>query len=234
MTTRRTLDTTFADVSDLPLYLPDLPAGVPAALRRYTAISAPASVGGPVASIANLGSAPGALVSASGGQSPTLREATRRYLEFDGTDDMMQAAASDAAIGTGPVTYYAVARFRASPAAANFWNVVAGGTTDNTSILFNTAGNVTAYRGTSYSGAQHTPGTAWHVFLGVFNGSSSVLRMDAAETTGTVGTTVPNTMVVGKATGVPIDIAEVGAFGSALDATTRTTLVNYLATLYAL
>src|SRR5690606_33302889 len=73
MTTRRTLDSTFTDTGDLPMYLPGLPAGLPAALRRYSALNASGAVGGPVSSVANLGSAPGALVSASGGQSPTLR-----------------------------------------------------------------------------------------------------------------------------------------------------------------
>lgn len=237
MTTRRVLSSSFTDPAGLPLYSAPFPvAGV---MRRYAATSATGAVGADVASLTNQGSGTGAL--AAVGSGPTLREGGgRRYLEFDGAADLMTAAATDTAVGTGPITVYSVARFRTSPAPSNYYSLFRHSGAGQIALNMDMAGALVAYRTSSFTGASPaSPGTTWHVFVAVFNGASSVLRVDATETTGSIGNSAPGAgLTIGNGiaaqTHSPIDVAEVGSFSAALDLTQRDTLVAYLQDLYNL
>jgi hypothetical protein len=77
------------------------------------------------------------------------------------------------------------------------------------------------------------PGTTWHTFVAVFDGASTVIRMDnQAEKTGTTGTAAPARVEVGRNTNssgfVQIDLPEWGAYNRALTATERAELVTAL------
>ncbi|QCR43423.1 hypothetical protein C1N91_07550 [Curtobacterium sp. SGAir0471] len=76
------------------------------------------------------------------------------------------------------------------------------------------------------------------MFVAVFNGTSSVIRMDDAEVNGSVGTGAPGRMEIGRNTNssgfAQVDIAEVGSFARALTAAERAELVSNLRGLYSL
>lgn len=216
---------------------PTLPAlTVPNVLRRYSAIPTTEAAGATVSVLTNFGSASGGMAAQSG--APTKRVSGRPYLEFDGTDDWMRSAVSDASIGAGALTLYGVARFRGTPSSGN-WPVVANHFGGQTALSKAPGAALVAFRDSAFTAGSLVPGTDWHIFIVVFNGSSSVIRMDnVAEATGTLGTAAPALMEVGRNTNsagfAQVDIAEFGSFGRALDATERAQLVTDLKAIYAL
>lgn len=237
MTLLRRFDSAFTDAADLPLFIPSLPvAGI---YRRYLATDSDAAVGTAVTSLANRGSASGA-ATASPAVAPTKRAAGGvTYLEFDGTNDLI-AAPTDAALGAGAVTAYGVARFRALPATGHIWPIVSLSAlgAQNYGIVTQNNGKAGIYRETAVAVLNSPlPGTDWHVFVGVFNGATSVVRMDGTEsgavTTGT-GTMGALGVGPGLSSRPQVDVAEFGMFDRALDATERSNLVAALQAQYGL
>jgi hypothetical protein len=144
----------------------------------------------------------------------------------------MRPVESDAAIGAGPFTIYGVARFRGVPTTGN-WPVVAGNFGGQAALSVSPTPALLAFRYTFLIADALVPGTTWHTFVAVFDGASTVIRMDnQAEKTGTTGTAAPARVEVGRNTNssgfVQIDLPEWGAYNRALTATERAELVTAL------
>ena len=233
---RRTLSGVFQNASDLPLAVNSLP--VSGASRRFVASVAPVANDQPVLALPNLGTRSGDLTAANSSTAPLRKFASgRTYLQFDGTDDVLTCANSDAtAIGTGVFTTYVVGRYRSLPTSGHYWPIIdmqGGG-----GFGFTTQGaNMMMYRGSLFTTTTATD-TNWHVFIGVFNGASSVFKRDnGTEQTGNPGAEAISTLKLGSgpsATKPAIDIAEFGLFDRALDSTERAALASSLVSNYAI
>lgn len=78
---------------------------------------------------------------------------------------------------------------------------------------------------------------SWHVFIGVFNGASSVLAVDGTEVTGNTGTARRDILTLGyHRTGLWTNVAvtEVALYDKALTAGERTSTVNALRAQYGI
>lgn len=237
-TVQRRLPVVFTDPTDLPVFVPSL--GVSGVLRRYVAAKAGeagVALNAEVSNLASIGST-ATTVTASGTTRPLLiSEGGRLLLRFDGTDDRMPSGSGDG-IGTNPFTLYGVAKFRALPS-SGFAGIIGYGSGTGYQLGISNTGASTIYRGSTLTGTTVTAGT-WHVFVGVFDGASSTLRVDSTETGGSVGTGSMSSGVVnlapvaGGASASAVDIAEAGIFARALNSTERATLAGNLAASYGL
>lgn len=239
MTQKTTLPGVFAGpgVSDLPLFVADFPV-LSKLVHRYSVASlAAAAVGSAVASLPDLtGLSPSLAASAPANRPTLMAETGRRFIRFDGTDDALTAAGNGI---TGPKTFAVVARFREDRSPAGNWPVLSLRTPGpNGALSLSTNGQIAGYS-TKTTGSTFVPGTGWHVFLMVFNGDSSVVRMDAAETTATTGD-LPTSVVVGvgpntgSGPNVPLDVAEIMVWDQALKLSDRNAAVAALAKEYNL
>lgn len=233
MTIRRTLDVVFSNPDGLERYV--RPLTIPGLRRRYSVHSAGVPLESKVPSLDNQSGATGRLVATAG--APTLKEENgRRYLQFDGQDDTMQAVTSDASIGEGAYTVYGVGRIRAYPTVAN-WAIVSAGTGVQGSVFVTTTRAVSGYRG-SVLPSTIDPSNQWHVFMLVCNGTSSVLCVDGVEQSGTLGVSAPGNLTLGLdsdgGTTSRVDIFEAGLFGRALTAAERTRVVSELRAEYGI
>ncbi|TVU61561.1 LamG domain-containing protein [Paenarthrobacter nitroguajacolicus] len=78
---------------------------------------------------------------------------------------------------------------------------------------------------------------AWHVFIGVFNGASSVLSVDGTEVSGNTGTARRDILTLGyhrAGQWTNMAVAEVALYDKALSAGERTSTVNALRAQYGL
>lgn len=228
-------------VSSLPLFLHGIP--VSGFGRRFVAASRlDVAAGSPVPSVPDIsvpGSANAALAQATTAAQPTMRLHANgfRYLEFDGTDDTMDAGSLGAS-NAQPCSIAIVGRWRGAPASGS-WPIFATSTGGTGATSRVSSGAIALYAGSTFSPG-HAPGTNWHVLISVFNGASSVSRMDSAEASGNVGSGSMGTLMrvgPGASAGayVPLDVAEVVVWpGKALDPTERAAVHTALKGAYGL
>jgi hypothetical protein len=235
--TRRVLDGFFENPGDLPLVVSGLP--VTGVARRFVASSATNAVGTPVLNLPTRGSRAGDLAAVGASTAPILRNTGGRvYLEFDGVDDVLTCSTSDATIGTAPFTTYAVGRYRSAVPAGAYWPITDhGGAGGGGFGITANGGNMLLYR----DGLYVTPtavDTNWHVFIGVFNGVSSVFKRDlGANQTGNAGAAAITTLRIGSSPSAAkpaIDVAEQGMFDRALTATEMSDLAASLVSDYSI
>lgn len=171
------------------------------------------------------------LSQATSGQRPLLKTNVLNslpILRFDGSDDQIVGATGTFAAANQPLTYFIVLK------KADTTNKVpmSGGTG---AFLFNWSGSTgDAYAGTSLTFTCTI--TNWNIIGVVFNGASSIVRCNGAETTGNAGSgAFGATVTVGSYPGFPWngDIAEVIIYDSALGSTDRASVDDYLNAKYA-
>lgn len=228
----------------LTQYVEELPvAGV---FRRYSAWTVKDLAGLPADTVPDLSGQAATLAAVSG--------ATPAYVQVEGgvphlelnngrTTDRMIAPAQ-ALPANSPFTLYSVCRFPvALSTVGQRWAVVAMTTGMNPSMqVYSTGRQASLYRGATLDSALVVPVGQWLIMVGVFNGASSVIRVDGNEATGT--TTLDNAGVNGQfnigqtggTAGPPhrIDIRETGAIQGALSLSDRAALVASLRGIYSL
>ncbi|MDR2294518.1 MAG: hypothetical protein LBE05_04875 [Microbacterium sp.] len=224
--------TPFLNPAGLERFIPSL--GLPVEpTRRYSVLSATGADGSPVITLPNLGSAGGSLGVLAADTPPLL--GTRNGVPAIKTNGANSARMFDApletAIGTAPVTIYAVATIAIPATGGTF---VGWGPTTNAGIKITPAGVLTAYRGSEFSSGQTVPAGQWRVMVFVANGASSVLRINDTEVNGTTGTTSIAPYAFGMGGNTPADVAEIGQFDRALTKAERDTLVANLREQYGI
>lgn len=150
-----------------------------------------------------------------------------RYLDCDGTNDVLGVSQGF----NQPFTLVLVA-VHTNPAEADY--LLAHGNFDRR--LFYASSTYTMNAGANLSGGSAT--AAIRVFQTIWNGASSVLRIDGTEHTGNPGTgnwtalTFPAYTTLGTQAS-DLNVYRVLVWSKALSSTERTDLANYLAALYA-
>jgi hypothetical protein len=105
---------------------------------------------------------------------PTYRKSGAiEYVEADGVDDALSFTLAD----TQPFTKIILARTFSLASGLTLMGSTSGSTALSTIGI--TSGNFTAYAGTNLAGSAADYG--WHVFSVVYNGASSVFRIDGVE-----------------------------------------------------
>ncbi|WP_310889907.1 hypothetical protein [Clavibacter capsici] len=227
----------FENANDLPLAVDD--QAVTGASRRFIANYAAVPIGSSVTSLRSVGNRIGDLAAPSAASAPTLRYANgRTYLEFDGVDDVLTCSVSDAAaIGVGAFTTYTVGRYRTANTNGAYWPLTNHHSESNNFGITSYNTGTLMYRGT-VSASAYTLDTNWHVFFGVFNGTSSLMKRDSATPVSvnpgglTIGTLSLGGGAGSTATKPPLDIAEMGMFDRALTVAELAALSSQLMATY--
>lgn len=196
----------------------NVPAPTPVVSQRWLASDLTAADGVAVASwSANVGGV--ALTQGTGSAQPVMATVGgKRYVRFDGVDDMLSGATGI----TQPSTIIIRAKVRATPAGkwhGLVWSQVSPGivmaVTEDRRVRVGATSN--------FSGpANQAPVDAAENYIAVFNGASSSVRVGSnAATTGDVGTGGMSTMRVGYAFNgsaqyAEIDVAEILVYNRAL------------------
>jgi hypothetical protein len=235
-----TTDVTFSgpNISGLPIAIHDLP--VAGYKRRFLAKSLQLADGATVnkwpdlvAGGASLDPVPTYGLAPYAGTVDGIQSVT-----FNGTTQGLKTSA----VMNQPHTLVMVAKLR--DAGITGLRIMAGGRLGADiaveSATLGTSGNAGSKNyflegGTSFAGP--TADTAWHVFIGVFNGASSVLAVDGTETTGNTGTARRDILTLayhraGQWTNMAV--AEVALYDKALTAGERTSTVTALRAQYGL
>lgn len=167
---------------------------------------------------------------AAGRTAPLLRRAANGAprVEFNGTTDTLGQSLTRAQ----PHTVFAVARTRTTSNPSNLVPAIVGHGAASTprNVLGFANGKPRLYAGTALDMTERTWDTNFHVFLGVFNGATSVMSYDGYELTGNAGTEATSalSLALWDATSWQVDIQAVGFAPVALSAARRSAVVSRL------
>jgi len=191
----------------------------------------PAGVGDPVGRVDDPDRGISVTQDVTGNKPTLLQDANGHlYLDFDGADDYLSNATFQPTPGGAqPFTVVAVVQQRTAVDNNTF---VADGGSGQFQIESGTKPRLVW--GAQLRPATTNPGTTRHVYIGVVNGPSSVLREDATEYTGDAGSSAwAAGLQIGRqgtnnATAFDGSIYEIVVDDAALDATARTALYDEL------
>lgn len=217
------------DVSSLPRIPRTL--SVAGAARRFSAFGLTDPVGSQVTAWPDLLGGGTSLVPLTSAPVIGQDAGGLRYVRFNGTSD----ALSQALARNQPHSVAILGRFRSLTLPGSGISTLVGGSNSTGAKRGNIYLDNTGWRlngGSAPAASAVAPDTAWHAFIAVFNGASSVLRIDNTEAAGNGGTENADVFALGGVVGStwfgPIDIVEAIPFQRALSGSERATIASEL------